>query len=258
MKFANLIIIVLCPIIASCSPSPSTLFKERDVRALAIAGANGDTNKIDKLLAKGVDINAVGKDNCTPLGWTLVEGNKVGFEYLLKKGADPNGPAGDGETILTRAIRMKDPFFLDAALSHGGNPNQKIKSTAVSTLPTMPNEFSLLNEALFITPPTPEIIKVLIKHGARPLDNEDPVKSCAMMNRYENCFLLLEAEFSFSTNREPNSLLERLENRGVHPDDPECVWRDRVVDFLSDRGIEVTPKKWKKEDQPKIINVITK
>jgi hypothetical protein len=249
MKLAHLIIIAMCPIIAGCSPSPRTLFKDRNVRALAIAGANGDTNKIDQLIAKGVDVNAVGKDACTPLGWTLVEGNKAGFEHLLKNGADPNTRFDNRSTLLTLAIDTDDPFFLETALKYGGDPSQHVEMST--------GNVSLLHYVSVTLQANPDMMRALVKYGANPMPDEDNVSGCAMRNDYENVYILLQAGMSFPTNRTRYKLLERIENRAVHPDDPEYVWLGKVVDFLSDKGIEVTPKEWKKEDQPKIINVVT-
>lgn len=261
MKLTHLIIIALCPIIAGCSPTPRTLFKDKNVRALAVAGANGDTNKIDKLIAKGVDIHAVGKDDCTPLGWTFVQGNKIGFEHLLKTGANPNERYGS-KSLLEMTLDAEDIFYLETALRYGGDPNQtNYWMTSTSADGSSEDMYmSLLNSTVSHLPPIPEKIRILLKYGADVDDkpgNEDLVASSARMNRYQQAYIFLEAGAPYSTNRNIYSFLERLENRGVHPGSPEFEWRSKVVYFLSERGIEVTPKEWKKDDQPKIINVVT-
>lgn len=261
MKLAYLIIITLCPIIAGCSPTPRTLFKDKNVRALAVAGANGDTNKIDKLIAQGVDIHAVGRDDCTPLGWTFVKGNKIGFEHLLKKGANPNKRYGS-KSLLEMTLDAEDAFYLETALKYGGDPNQtNYWMTSTSADGTSEDMYmSLLKSTVSHLPPIPEKIRILLKYGAdvdaKP-GNESLVASSARGNRYDQVYIFLEAGAPFSTERKKYSFLERIENRAVHPDSPQYEWLEKVVQWLRDRDIEVTPKEWKKEDQPKIINVIT-
>ena len=57
---------------------------------LVKAATIGNKKGMDKAIELGADVNAVGKDEATPLIWTLVKQNKTGFEYLLQKGANPN------------------------------------------------------------------------------------------------------------------------------------------------------------------------
>ena len=77
------------------------------------------------------------------------------------------------------------------------------------------------------------------------------------MNRYEIVYNLLEAGATYTTNETFLSLTEKLENRAVHPESPEFEWRNKVVNYLRDQGVDVTPKEWSPKDQPKIINVVT-
>ncbi|MDF7802136.1 hypothetical protein P4C99_21875 [Pontiellaceae bacterium B1224] len=191
--------------------------------------------------------------SCSPsersLQDALAKGNKTEFESLLKNGADPNVRFGKGDTLLTLAIDKDDPFFLETALKYGGDPNQLVK---LST-----GEHSLLYYVSTTLQANPDMMRTLVKYHAVAEPSEDNVSGCAMRNDYENTYILLQAGASFSTNRTRYKLIERIENRAVHPDDPEYVWRDEVIDFLSDRGIKVIPKEWKKEEQAKIINVVT-
>ncbi len=245
MKHAYLILLVLILTMVGCSPNARSVFKDKDVRALAVAAARGDTNAIDVALSKGADVNYVGLDNVTPLAWSMAQGNKVGFEYLLKKGADPNTRLDGRKSLLRWATEFEDTSFLSLALEYGGNPNQTTKLTVRET-PLL--WFAYVENR-------PDVIKILLQHGADV--NPKTIDSAAGMNSYHAVYLFLETGSSFTTTRKPSTLLERLENRAVHPDDPEYAWRNKVIDFLSDKGIEVTPKEYRKKDQPKIINVVT-
>ena len=253
MKYSLIILLVTVGVTLVCcskrSVSSRWLFPDKHARALAQAAVSGDTNAIDKAIAKGADINYTGRDEITPLGWVLAKGNKVGFEYLLKKGADPNVRFGKRDTLLTMAIDKDDPFFLEIALKYGADPNQQVKTSI--------GKISLLYYTTTTLRADPDMVRALVKYGAKANPSEDVVSTCARGNSYENAYMLLQAGLSFPTNRKRYKLIERLENRGVHPDDPEYVWRDKVVTFLHERGIEVTPKEWKREDQPTIINIQT-
>lgn len=252
-RYLLILLPILSVMLSSCSAenvSEKKLFPDEYVRELAKAVVAGSTDAMDAAIAKGVDVNYVGKDDVTLLAWALVKGSKTGFEYLLKKGADPNARLGEYDTLLSMATNVDDPFFLEAALRYGGDPNQRLKSSV--------GEISLLWYTTSTPLAKPDMVRVLVKYGADADRAErDVVSGCAMQNNYENVYILLQAGASFPTNRVRYKLIERLENRAVHPDDPEYVWRNKVVSFLRERGIEVTPKEWKREDQPTIINVQT-
>jgi hypothetical protein len=241
--------------------SAREIFQDEQVRKLAVAAAQGDTNVVESLLSNGVDVDSVGKDGITPLVWAMMKDNKVGFECLLKRGADPNVRLGVRDTLLFLAVKVDDPFFLETALKYGGDPNQrKFWMTEASPKGSIDKDISLLWYTISTAVPKPDKVRVLIKYGADVKESDGRrgvVRGCAMINDYENVYIFLKAGAPFSTNREPSSLLYCLEDRAVHPDDPEYEWRNKVVQFLSDRGIEVTPKEWRREDQPTIINVQT-
>ncbi len=258
MKVYSMILSVLCVTLTACSVEKSStrrLFPDEKARALAVAVVVGDTNAIEVAIEKGADVDYVGQDGIIPLAWAMVKGNRVSFEYLLKKGADPNANVGEGDTVLFMALDVDDPYFLETALKYGGNSNQRRKWGNWED-----GEISLLWYITSAVVPQPDKIKVLIEYGA-DIDElrhgGGVVRSCAMQNHYENVFIFLEAGAPFLTNREPSSLLYCLEDRGVRPGSSQVMWRDKVVAFLRERGIEVAPKEWKREDQPTIINIQT-
>lgn len=98
-----------------------TMFPDQNLRALARAAANGQIGEIDQLLAQGLDVNAKGTGNATVLFWALR--NSDGFEYLLKRGADPNVVFDDGGSVMHWVARQADCTMLNTALLHGGDPN---------------------------------------------------------------------------------------------------------------------------------------
>ncbi len=229
------------------TPTVAKTFKNEDVMALVTAVSSGDTSKADLLIKQGVDINTVGKDDITPLRWTFDQRDKFGFEYLLKKGANPNERHGR-ESLLEMTLDAEDPFYLETALKHGGDPSQT-NYWMTSSGPNGSEDMymSLIRSTISHRPPIHDKIRILIEYGAvvQEKDGRSLAESSASMNQYEQCYIFLEAGANYSTNREKkSSLVAKIENRAVHPDSPEYEWLEKVVQWLAERNIEVTPKKW--------------
>jgi ankyrin repeat protein len=99
------------------------LFSDPLVRQLVLAAEKGDVKAIDDFVKKGVDVNAKGRHNVTPLLRSLLAKNKEGFASLLKHGADPNSLDDRGTAVMNWAAMEADSFWLAQALKHGGKPN---------------------------------------------------------------------------------------------------------------------------------------
>ena len=103
-------------------------------QALALAAGRGDIGDIDRLVAAGADVNAIGTYGVAVTEWLFHHPNKAGFRRLLEHGADPNKIwliqyAGTKEQIslLHRAVEDA-PFigtdYLRMCLEIGnGDPN---------------------------------------------------------------------------------------------------------------------------------------
>ena len=65
--------------------SPAEIFSDPQLIALAKAVKKQDLREIDQLIAAGVDVNAAGKDNVTPLAWALMLQKKKAFKRLLQR-----------------------------------------------------------------------------------------------------------------------------------------------------------------------------
>ena len=130
---------LLMPVLAACgarNPEENPLYAmhvtdmfpgDRQAQALALAAADGDIGRMDRLVAKGADVNAVGSHGVTVPTWVLYHPNKRGFKHLLELGADPNIYWKDGTTLLHWITRMTDRVgieYLQMALDiGGGDPN---------------------------------------------------------------------------------------------------------------------------------------
>ena len=102
--------------VVGCSPGLKAreIFKDKKVRSLAIAAEEGSTNKIDQILAEGVDVNSVGDEGVTPLAWALLKMNKVGFEHLLKRGADPKPAEPEPKFLPAGKLILRQAEFPSA------------------------------------------------------------------------------------------------------------------------------------------------
>lgn len=102
-----------------------------------------DLAEIRQLVRSGVDVNARGRGNMTPLLWAFPMGESV-FRTVLKLGADPNVALTrnylnlQGKSVTFAAVKLVDgPIYkqcfydvpmdnyLSIVLENGGNPNQE-------------------------------------------------------------------------------------------------------------------------------------
>ena len=103
--------------------SLETMFADEQVRALAKAAGRGQVKKIDALVDQGVDVNARGTSNATPLFWAIRKKNLRGVSRLLELGANPNIFSDGGSTVVHAAASYRKYPLLKAVLEHGGDPN---------------------------------------------------------------------------------------------------------------------------------------
>ena len=124
-----------------------------------------DTNKMGKMIKEGLDINKQGNQGMTFLIYAYLKNKKKSYEYLLEHGADQNlminieekidndWPIKGEDTSLSMAAGdAENPFYLEAGLKHGGNPNAVF------------NNIHLLHDALSIHSFTN--VQLLINAGA--------------------------------------------------------------------------------------------
>lgn len=105
------------------SMSLGAMFPDAQVRALARAAGRGRVEKVEALVAQGVDVNARGTLGYTPLFWALGNRNAIGFEKLLELGADPDIIFERGQAIMRYLLWHDDTEFLEMVLEHGGDPD---------------------------------------------------------------------------------------------------------------------------------------
>jgi len=108
-------------------------FNDATVVELCDAIEANDIAKMKRLIAEGVDVNAIGEGGVTPLLWAFVDNQPERFQLLLEHGADPNVKTttrlnapnafavGDSVTTLAASSNFVGPY--EAVLQHGGDPS---------------------------------------------------------------------------------------------------------------------------------------
>lgn len=212
--------------------SLETMFPDESARALAKAAGKGKVKKVEELVRSGVDVNARGTQEATPLFWAMK--NYKGFKRLLELGADPNVIYGDGGTVVYWAVEMKDMRFLEAVLEHGGNPNLASGDSFGNT-----PIFAALGEG-------EEKIDRLLKAGAN-IDAKNnfgstPAMTAAGRGRFDLVYYLLERGADYNVVGENGETLATRVADKIGMMDPKhelARWQKRVVDWLESRGVEV-------------------
>lgn len=118
-------------------------FEDPLVQSLCVAIEANDLKEMDRLIDAGADVNALGKDNMTPLMWAFPDNNLARFSKLLEHGANPNVYFGSdfgtrgamtsaGSSVTHMACQTVFEGYFEAVFAHGGDPNLRKKTPAVA------------------------------------------------------------------------------------------------------------------------------
>jgi len=232
---------------SSCSTrypysSVETFFKDPRQAALTRAAVQGYTKGIDSQLAKGANVNYIGEHGMTALMWSLIYGNRSGFEHLLKLGANPNIPLEGsiyyegrfrGHSVTSLAVRVKDTWFLETALKYGGDPN------FINEITGYPLIWGCVGFKVDGYPDNIDRLNILIKYHVN-LNNRTDVgvtlmQSAASFNRYDMIYIMLQAGADPTQN---SYALIREMNKTATPEDTDLYqWRIKVVKLLQEKEI---------------------
>lgn len=139
----TLVSILVFTAVTGCSAEPfhkkvgwraTDYFMDEKVVALCEAIQADDLEMMRDAVARGADVNAVGKEGMTPLLWAFPDHKVDRFRWLLENGADPNvcisGPLGSGgvtfekgKSVTYLAFETKWDEHYKLVLQHGGNPH---------------------------------------------------------------------------------------------------------------------------------------
>jgi ankyrin repeat protein len=190
-------------------------FTDDQVIALCRAIEADDIPEMKRLIATGVNVNAVGKDGMTPLLWAFPEAKIERFQCLLENGADPNVaiqsdfgtrglpfhpyPAGGhmfddrgchaGQSVTHLACRSPQLAYCKLVMMHGGDPNLVDQQTGQVPLD------------IVIGSHIPDIerrVELLLAKGANPnryckYELAYPLMQAIQINRFNVALTLLNA-----------------------------------------------------------------
>jgi uncharacterized protein len=141
--------------------------------AFMFAARVGDLNSAKILVEAGANINDADAEGISALVLAAHSGFAELVEFLLDKGADANSSAA-GFTALHEAIMRRDERIVTALLAHGANPNAPLRVWTPERRASA--DFNFAPALVGATPfwlaarfNQPNVMRLLVKHGADPL-----------------------------------------------------------------------------------------
>lgn len=202
----------------------SYYFADNSVAELARAGAEGDVDLMDRLVARGADVNYQGFEGITPLLWVLPSRNKEGLKKLLELGADPNQKSRREVSPMWMAAGADDPEFLKILLSHGGDPNIRGYGG---------------RPALFVAAEEREMdnITLLLRAGAdinaHTEFGDNVAMICAGLGYFDLVYFFLENGLTHDLE----VVARDVDIRRIYEGSDQYQWKQRVVDLLKRKGM---------------------
>ena len=261
-----LAILLLATILPGCGSKskirPKDYFTDPQVIELAEAAMKGDLKTIDRLVAKGVDVSALDKHNCskkvhfstlglnkrtiglTPLHFAMLGKNKKSFLRLLEHKADPNIQDKNGNSIISLVAEIeKDPEWLKMVLKHGGKPNLIDSINSTEMLNRTTPIFNAIGSKNI------ENVKLLVKAGAN-LDQQDgsgftPSMQTLSYGWYECLYHLLKsgANWKLKTENGHDLAFQCFSNPVSKKYKKDYEYQQKVFDFLKAKGVDLDAAK---------------
>lgn len=221
--------------------SGNGVFDDSMVAELAEAAKKGDVKKVKLLVSKGIDVNARGKDDCTPLIYSLTGANLKGAEQLLELGADPNMQTKVGDSAMSLAANRPDSEALKLMLKHGGEVNLWTDYRDNSKPAPIFNAISSR---------CPENVRILIEAGAnlnmRDHEGWTPLMFAAVLDSYNMMYVLLEAGADLQM-KDPMgyTVTWYILDANINPKSEVFQARKKCMDFMEKKGINWEQEKVK-------------
>jgi len=225
---------------------PDLFFSDPKLIELCVAIEQNDLAAMKRILDEGVDVNARGKDNVTPLLWAYPDNKPERLELLLAAGADPNvkltGNLGvraafrPGESVTSKSAKSFFPKHFDLVMQYGGDPN-------------ISNERGdpLLHQAIFFgAGDVHQRVRKLIECGAdvNALDSAGwppTITAIGAFQQYDVAMLLLDLGCDHTavqkgTQRKLIHAVTARENRLKHHSPEKQASHQRLLQRLIDLG----------------------
>jgi hypothetical protein len=233
-SFIAVLMVAGCADTTVAGMTPTQTFSKPQTAQLVEAVMSGDYTKADKLLAQGVDVNAVSAEDLTPLLWVLSASHfdEKKLEYLLKAGANPNFQEKKHHaSAMYFAVSNHNDSLLKLLLKHGGNPSLIGEFWGEDT--------SLLQVAAINS--YVEIITILVNAGADVNYLDKRGRSAAFYlaenGRFDLVIYLMNHGLVDGLDALPQAILRNIQ---VHFKDEMQIWKDKVLAMLKERGAKFT------------------
>ena len=211
-------------------------------QALALAAADGDIERMDRLVARGADVNARGTYGVTLPTWVIQHPNIAGFRHLMELGADPNIHWDDGYTLLHWIAYVTDDIgieYLQMALDiGGGDPNVERPSNGNRPIQKILWQKKYRNDAF-----------VLLYNAGAELDyndrhNEPLVFHAILAEAYDIAYFLLTQGVNYSSSSKLGGIDSCIRTSYYMLADgskryPTNMWFWRCVEFLEGEGVNL-------------------
>jgi uncharacterized protein len=208
--------------------------KEKELVSAIMAG---DTTAVRRAAHDGVNLNAVGLYENTPLRTAIKVGQKKTARLLLELGADPNFMTPKGVAPAEVAVTFqKDPEYLKLLLDFGLDPNLISNNVPLILFAVSEGNWSqydmLLAKGADINSKTPDGSSLLL--------------DLVMQLEYDRAKVLLlrGADFravSMTGLNVLNSLVDYQKRFCQDPNLPDCRKRAELLKIMQARGMEIPP-----------------
>lgn len=121
---------------------------------LILSAYKGDLATVEKLVAKGADVNLQDEKKRTPLIFAASSGHTPICEFLINKGADVNAKDSGGRTALLYASKRSFNETATVLIDKGARVNVQSKKKGITALMLA----AVWNNV--------ELVQLLLKHGA--------------------------------------------------------------------------------------------
>ena len=203
-------------------------FTDPKVQQLVQAAQSGDESTINELVASGVDVNAQGIGNTTPLIWAMKAHNYRGVEALLANGANPNQRYEDGYTPLWFAAGGNDLTLLEMLLKHGGDPNIWVDRNM------NPLMFAIEQDRM-------DNYRMLLNYGADINNVNELHNGIAVYAVAIGDFKLAHKILQSGYNAELDDFSRAVYIRQISIDSEQYPYKEKVITFLKAKGIAYPP-----------------
>lgn len=197
---------------------------------------SGDTSSVNRLAREGVNLNAVGKFENTPVRVAMKVKQKEIAQLLLKLGANPNFVTSKGVAAAVVTVTQKDPEYLKLFFGFGLNPNLKSDDVPLIFYSISGGHWRqydmLLAKGADINSKTP--------------DGSSLMTELVMQMEYDRAkaLLLQGADFRVVSKHGfsvLHSLVDYQRRFCEDPNLPDCRKRAELMKIMQARGMEIPP-----------------